>query len=144
VPLWLRVILIIAVIGLVIAGTTGYLGYRWWSNNRGRLVSEGRRAMAEGKELGRGREAPQCIEAMIKRLQSCAGVPCELKTRLYFDGCLSTAELPPLLCTSIPPQDEIMKLVDWTRDECARRGMPGDPRCGRVLMQLRVRCDRGR
>ena len=140
-PVWLRVILILVLVFILIAATLVFFGYRWWSDNKGRLMDAAKRAEEEGEAFGRNVNASVCVDETLTRVKRCDGIPCELGTRLFLDGCLRTAARSPELCASMPARSEYLKRAQWTLDECARRNLAGDQRCSRVMQAVAIACD---
>jgi len=141
-PTWLRILLIVAVIFALIFAATAFVGYRWWMNNKDRLLEAAKHAEGDGEVFGRGKEATACVDEALTRAHSCRGLPCELTVRLFVDGCMKTATTTRDYCAAVPAQTEFLKRAQWSLDECTRRGQANDPRCGRIMQGIATACDR--
>ena len=141
-PVWLRVLLaVIVVFGLLFAGAA-VLGYRWWMNNKSQLLDAAKHAQSDGETFGRGKQATACIDEALRQVHECGGFQCELKSRLFLDGCMRAAADAHEFCASVPRQNEFLKHAQWTIEECGRRGMATDQRCNRVMQGVGAACDR--
>lgn len=140
-PSWLRVLLIIFLVFAMIIAAAGVIGYRWWTNNKGRLMEAAKHAQSDGEAFGRGKDANACIDEGLAQVRECGGLPCELKVRLFVDGCMHAADTHDF-CASVPKQSEFIKHAEWTINECRRRGMQNDQRCTRVMDAASVACNR--
>lgn len=141
-PVWLRVLLAVVLIFGLLFATAAVVGYRWWMNNKSRLLEAAKHAQSEGEEFGRGRQATACIDDTMRQVRECGGLPCELKARLFLDGCMRAATDAHEFCASVPPKDAFLRRAQWTIEECARRGMTADQRCNRVMQGVGTACDR--
>jgi hypothetical protein len=140
-PGWLKVLLAIFLVIALLVATGVVLAYRWLSNNKGRLMAEGKQITAEGKAFGEGKQADDCITESLARLKQCEGFPCELRVRLFLDACVSASDAKAF-CATAPAPTEFIRSAQWSLDECARRGMRGDQRCTRVLQGAQAACER--
>jgi hypothetical protein len=140
-PLWLRAILIIMLIGALLVAVAGVIGYRWWTNNKDHLLQQAKSAQADGAAFGQGKEVTACIDEGIRQVQECGGLPCEIKVRLFLDGCMTSASNTRDYCASIPPRSAFLKRAQWTLEECGRRNLTTDQRCNRVMQGVGGICD---
>jgi len=141
-PAWLRVILIIVLIGALLCATAAVIGYRWFMNNKDRLLASAKHSQHDGEVFGQGKEATACIDEALAQVHACSGFSCELKARLFLDGCLRTATTTHSFCESVPGKTEFIKRAEWTFEQCTRRGMGADQRCTRVMQGVGTACDR--
>ena len=141
-PLWLRIIFIIMLIGVLVVVAAGVIGYRWWTNNKTHLMQQAKNAQGEGEAFGRGKEVNACIDEGLRQVQECGGLPCEIKVRLFLDGCMKSSANTHDYCASIPPRTEFLKHAKWALDECSRRNLATDQRCSRIMQGVGSICDR--
>jgi hypothetical protein len=140
-PGWLKVLLAIVVVIALLAATGVVLAYRWFSNNKERLMAEGKQVAAEGKAFGEGKQADDCIAESLARVKKCNGFACEVRVRLFLDACVSASDAKAF-CATAPAPTEFVRSAKWSLEECARRGMPGDQRCTRLLQGAQAACER--
>ncbi len=143
-PTWLKVLLVIVLIAVAVVGTGAFVSYRWLRANRARLIETGRSVRSDGEAFGRGRDARQCVEESLRRLQSSPEFSNELKTRLFLKGCLSVAAEPAAFCESVPHQNEYAASAEWTINECRSHDAAEISRCSRVMQEVLTYCDSAR
>jgi hypothetical protein len=141
-PLWLRIILIIVLIVAMLGAMGAVIGYRWWMNNKEQLLQQAKHAQGDGEAFGQGKQATACVDEAMRQVHECGGLPCEIKVRLFLDGCMKSASNTRDYCASIPPRTEFIKRAQWTLDECGKRNLATDQRCTRVMQGLGSVCDR--
>lgn len=140
--MWLKVILIILVIGIALAALAVFLGIRWFRSHEGEFREQGRAVMAEGQDFGRGKDAEACVAEAFARLKRCDGFICQAKTKVFLQQCLSTSNVPPAFCDGVPKRSEILASATWALEECARRGLANDRPCTRLVGALQEACEK--
>lgn len=141
-PVWLRVLLILLLIVAMFCATAAVIGYRWWTNNKDQLLQQAKHAEGDGEAFGRGKQTTACIDEGLLQVRDCGGLPCEIKVRLFLDGCMKTATDAHDYCASIPARTEFIKRAQWTLDECGKHNLATDQRCSRMLQGVGSICDR--
>lgn len=142
-PTWLKVVLAIVVAALVVWAAASVVTWRSFTATRATLVEQGAAIRSEGAAYGHGREVRECIGESLRRLQSSREFTNEVSSRLFLDGCLSTATVPPSFCESVPRQDEAAA-AEWPINECRSRDAAEISRCSRVMQEVLRYCDRAR
>jgi hypothetical protein len=141
-PAWLKVILLILVIGIALAVLAVFLGIRWFRSHEGELREQGRAVVAEGQDFGRGKDAEACVAESFARLKRCDGFICEAKTKVFLQHCVSTSNVPPAFCEGVPRRSEILASATWALEECARRRLANDRPCTRLVGALQEACEK--
>jgi len=141
-PKWVKVVILIVAILIVLAGIGSVLAVRWVKQKAVALQAQGEILVKEAHAFGQGKPATACVDETFVRLGQCDGFICEAKTKVFLTACLSTADVPPDFCASVPRRSEILRTASWAADECARRNRPGDQRCTRVIAGIQDYCDR--
>jgi hypothetical protein len=133
---------VLIVIASVVALLVGFVvaGYFWFQKNRGRLLAEGQAAAAEGRAFAAGRSSAGCVGEALARLSRCSGLTCEIKHRLFLQGCLEAATPTPGECQGVPSGNEIFASARWALAECQARGHAGEQSCPRVLQAVQRHC----
>ena len=139
-PTWLKVVLILLLVGAIVLGAAVFFGIRWLKSQGGELREQGKAAMAEAEQFGRGREAKVCMSEAFTRLRACDGFICEAKVNVFLRGCLDAANVPPDFCTGVPPREEIMATARWTVAECAKYDLAGNQPCNRLVRAIQDYC----
>ena len=139
-PTWVKVVLIIVLVGFAIVAIGVVFAARWVRQRGESLKEEGKVLIAEARAFGTGKDADACIAESMTRLQAAQGFIGEAKVNVFLQHCLETATVRPETCADVPPPGEILNTARWSLDECARRGRPNDQRCTRVIGALQMRC----
>jgi len=141
-PTWAKVLVGIGCgLALLIAAVVAS-GYLFVSRHKDEWVEAGKKARDEARTFAAGKTGTDCVDESLRRLRQCSGVLCEARVRLFLGGCLDAAAESPQRCEGVPPRGEIIRTVRWSLDECARRGMPNDQPCTRLLQELQRHCGR--
>lgn len=143
-PTWLKVVLLIFVIGMTVLIGGIYLTYRWVRTHRDEVRAGAQKIVAEGEQFGRGRSGDACVAEALERGDRCgfANVVCEAKTKVFLDRCLAVATVPDEFCANVPKVENIVGSVPWAIRECARRGHPNEQRCTRLLQSVQAYCEK--
>ncbi len=141
-PTWAKVLLGIGCgLGLLTLAI-GVGGYFYVNQHKDGWLAAGKKLHDEGQTFAAGKTASDCVDESLRRVRECSGIPCEVRARMFFNGCFDAAAESPQLCEAVPPRGEILRTAQWSLDECARRGMPGNQPCTRTLQELQKYCDR--
>jgi hypothetical protein len=135
-PTWAKVLLAILVVVIGLFAVASFIAYRWVTKNKDQIVA----ARNEGIEFGKGKDYVQCTDAALARLGN--GVTAQIQTRVFADGCYSSATKSEELCATVPPRTEIMKNAQWNADECRKRGIANQQPCMQVMQALAEGCRR--
>ncbi len=143
-PVWLKILLIIFLVGVLLLVAAVYIGYRWIRSHEGELRDMGEDATREAQEFGRGKDADACIVETLTRGDRCGPVDlfCEVKAKIFLENCLQVATVPADFCATVPKQTNIMGSVKWQMSECGRRGHANEQRCTRLLAAVQERCEK--
>lgn len=106
----------------------------WWRGNSDAL----RQAMADGRALGAGVTAAQCVDTVLTLHAAQPGLTHTLPQSIFFSGCIDKARELPALCAQ-NPNPGIVRTAQWTTEMCRRRGL-SDPMCTNVLQPLVTAC----
>jgi hypothetical protein len=139
-PTWVKVVLIIVLVGFVVLVAGVIVAARWVRSRGESLKEEGKALVAEAREFGRGKDGEACLAESFTRLKACDGFICEAKVKIFLQGCLETATVSPEFCAGVPPPSEIMKTVRYQLAECERRGMANSKPCTRLMGGVQAYC----
>jgi hypothetical protein len=114
----------------------------WMYFNGRDFVDDTQAVIAEGQAAGTQLSADGCVDAGIKRANSCAGwnLKCRLSEQLYLTGCLKTAHSGPQMCVHVPATSDIVDSITYRKRECAERGQTGQT-CEQLLQAAQMYCD---
>jgi len=139
-PTWLKVLLIVFMMGVVLVAVAIYLGVRWLREHEGELREKGRAVVTEAENFGRGKDANACVDEAFARLHRCDGFICEAKTKIFLENCIRVSNVPAGFCDNVPKRSEILASAKWALEECARRGMANDQPCTRLIGTVQEGC----
>jgi hypothetical protein len=141
-PAWAKVLLGIGC-GLAVLLIAFGVGIFYYVNgHKDQWVAEGKKIHDEAAVYAASKTGSDCVDESIRRLSSCSGFVCEVRTRVFLDACLEAAAESPQLCDGVPSRSEIVQSARWSLAECARRGMQGSQPCSRLMQELQKHCDR--
>lgn len=139
-PTWVKVVLIIFLVGFVVLVAGIIIAARWVRSQGASLQEEGKVLMAEAEEFGKGKDGEACLDESFRRLKACNGFICEAKVKVFLQGCLSSATVPPEFCQGVPKPTEIMATVRYQLAECEKRGMASNKPCTRLISGVQAHC----
>jgi hypothetical protein len=138
-PTWLKVLLVVLLVGCIVVVGIGVAGYFWVKKNMKDVDPAG--AAAAGKTFGAGKTAQQCLDEGMARLAvNCDSIACQAKVRFFFEGCMEVATPTPALCEGAPGHTEIMKAAKWAADRCEKMGKKGDAKCTSLMTAVVPHC----
>ncbi|MEO8382779.1 MAG: hypothetical protein ABI779_24185, partial [Acidobacteriota bacterium] len=139
-PTWVKVVLVIVVVGFLAIVAGAILAARWVRSQGASLEKQGKALAVEAEKFGRGQDPEVCVTESLNRLRSCPGFICEAKVKLFLNGCVQAANDRTKLCAGVPSPTEIMQSARWQLAECERRGWGNNQRCTRMMGGLQPLC----
>jgi len=138
-PTWLKIILAICAVGIAAMIGVGFVAYNWAMKNRDTFE----KVPKQGQEYGKGKTFEQCADAAVEQLGSNAfDLTKRMQAQMFITGCLSTAEKSPELCATAPQPSEILKLGQWTADQCRKRNSNNPQGCAQMYQIVAASCHR--
>jgi hypothetical protein len=140
-PGWVKLLLALAVTGVLgIALVVGAVVW-WVRNNKDRLLEDARTAQAEGKAFGAEHTRGECIDDSVARAELCKPMDlvCITAARLRLNACASVAT-DDGACKDVPGRTEVLKIALWQNRECERRGKAGSQACQNVMQGVVEAC----
>jgi hypothetical protein len=141
-PKWAKVLLGIGCGLAVLLIAFGVGIYFFVNSHKDQWLAEGKKIHDEAAVFAAGKSGSDCIDESIRRLSTCSGIVCEVRARVFLDGCLEAAAESPQLCDGVPSRTEFIRTARWSLDACARRGMQASQPCSRLMQELQKHCDR--
>jgi len=137
-PTWAKVLLTIVAIVIAMMIAIGFVGYHWFMKNKDQLMA----TRKEGIAYGTGKDAGACVDEGLKKLGG--GLTSQITAKIFVEGCLTTAMPSPALCANVPPPSEMMRVAQWSVEECRRRGISDQQGCGQVMQSVAQYCQKQR
>ena len=141
-PTWLKVVLVIAAIGVLGLVAIGFGGYWWLKSNKDRFVEIGKRAKADGAQFAATHDGAGCLREALRRLDRADGIMAQAEVKVFLSSCLDEARESPGLCDGVPPKGEIMRTAGWSVGKCTQLGRSGDQPCNQLITAMQEHCDK--
>jgi hypothetical protein len=139
-PRALKIVLVVAVALALLAAAAMGFGYWWLKAHAQELKATGEQSVAAGEAFAAGRDQSACIDEAVQRASKCDGMMCEVRNRLFLEGCLKKATLVVTLCVGVPPRSEIMQSVQWALGRCQGPDEEANQRCSRLVSAIQEYC----
>ncbi|HYC88481.1 MAG TPA: hypothetical protein VEO54_04650 [Thermoanaerobaculia bacterium] len=139
-PTWVKVILIIVLVGFAVLVAGIVIAARWVKSQGPAIEQAGKDATAEAKAFGQGKDGEACIAESFRRQKAATGFLDQAKVNIFLQQCLDVATVAPETCKGVPEHTAIMDSVRWKSEECARRGRANDQACLQLISALQVHC----
>ena len=146
-PTWLKILLAIFVVLIAFAVTGIFFAFRYVRDNTANFEQNSKKAVAEGRAFGLGKDANACVTEALNRGDKCGamGVFCQANTTFFMSSCMEVAARPPDFCTSVPRRtNNPFENARWIKSECARRGHPNEQSCSFLIQTLQNVCEKSR
>jgi hypothetical protein len=142
-PGWLKVLLIVAIIGvLLLVGVVG-AGVFWWMRNKDALMSRAKEVVAEGRDFGRNTDNQGCVDESVSRYKKEPGFSTAISTTIFMRTCLDASRPTTGFCNNVPKATEFMKSGEWRRDQCKRIDLSRDNYCQQLFQPVQEFCENG-
>lgn len=138
-PGWLKVLLIILLIGiLLIVGAIG-AGVWWWMRNKDALRSRARAIVTEGKDFGKTADNQGCVDEAVKRYKKDPGFLAAFANQGFLTGCLEASRPTTGFCDNVPLGD-FAKMGEWRESQCRRYDLQSGRDCQALVMPVTMFC----
>ena len=128
-PTWLKVLLIILLIGiLLVVGVIAAAGI-WFYRNKDALVAKTKAIAEDARNFGEKTDNQGCVDETISRYKADPGFTSAMSNIIFMRICLDKSRDTPGFCDDVPKQREFMKTAQWRKDQCLRVGLERDTHC---------------
>jgi hypothetical protein len=139
-PKWLKVVLVVAGIGVLTCGL-GVGGVTWWFNsNKDALKGKADKMLGEARTFAATSDSHGCLKEALARLKTNSGLMGEIEQRVFLTECLKVAAKSPDFCDDVPGRDEVLQIALWARQTCEKKYDGPMEQCGRMLQELPTYC----
>ena len=140
-PTWLKVLLIILLVGiLLVVGVIAAAGF-WFYRNKDALVAKTKAIAEEGRSFGEKTDNQGCVNQTISRYKADPGFTSAISNSIFMRICLDASRDTAGFCDDVPKQREFMKAAQWKKDECQRAGLERDTHCPNLLTPIQQFCE---
>ncbi|HEX8177948.1 MAG TPA: hypothetical protein VF525_00250 [Pyrinomonadaceae bacterium] len=137
----LKVILIIGVCLLVLAGVGIGVGVYWWKYHSQEFIESGKHALDDGRNFGRQTDNEGCVSEAVARAKREQSFGAAISHNLFLRSCLEASRAVPGFCSAVPGRTEFMKTVAWQQQKCREAGLAADTYCTQLFTQVQQFCE---
>lgn len=140
-PTWLKVLLIILLIGiLLVVGVIAAAGI-WFYRNKDAIQSKLDNVTTEARDFGKTTDNQGCVNETVSRYKADPGLTSAFSYAIFMRICLDNSRATPGFCESVPKQREFMKTPQWRKEQCQRAGLERDSYCESLFTPIQQFCD---
>jgi hypothetical protein len=138
-PVWLKALLVTAIVVVVVGVGLIGAGAFWWARNNDSLRAHAREVAAEGREFGQSSDNQGCVDEGFSRYKKEPGFFNSLNYSRFVEVCLEVSRPTPSFCDQVP-NGKPMELMAWRESQCRHYDVPNDQKCGQLLMSEIMFC----
>ena len=140
-PGWLKVLLIILLVGiLLVVGVIAAAGI-WFYRNKEVLQSKINDITTEARDFGKNTDNQGCVNETISRYKADSGLTSAISNSIFMRLCLDASRPTAGFCDDVPKQTEFMKAAQWRNDQCQRFGLERDTHCHGLFKIVQQFCE---
>ncbi|HKO34903.1 MAG TPA: hypothetical protein VJV21_00380 [Pyrinomonadaceae bacterium] len=140
-PGWLKVLLIILLVGILLVVGVIAAGGIWFYRNKDALKAKLDTITTEARDVGKNTDNQGCVNETISRYKAEPGITSAMSNAIFVRVCLDNSRATPGFCESVPKQREFMKTAQWRKEQCQRAGLEGDSYCESLFTPVQQFCD---
>ena len=141
-PGWLKVLLIILLIGiLLVVGVIAAAGI-WFYRNKDAIQSKINNITTEARDFGKNTDNQGCVNETVSRYKAEPGITSAMSNAIFVRICLDNSRETPGFCKSVPKQREFMKTAQWRKEQCQQAGLAGDSYCESLFTPVQHFCEK--
>lgn len=141
-PTWLKVLLIILLVGiLLVVGVIAAAGF-WFYRNKDALQTKINDITTEARDFGQGTDNQGCVDETISRYKAEPGFTSAMSNAIFVRICLDNSRVTPGFCDSVPTQTEFRRTAQWRKEQCQRAGLERDSYCESLFTPIQQFCEK--
>jgi hypothetical protein len=141
-PGWLKVLLIILLVGiLLVVAVIAAAGF-WFYRNKDALKGKLDSITTEARDFGKNTDNQGCVNETISRYKAEPGITSAMSNAIFVRICLDNSRETPGFCESVPKQREFMKTAQWRKEQCQSVGLAGDSYCESLFTPVQQFCEK--
>ena len=141
-PGWLKVLLIILLVGILLVVGVIAAGGIWFYRNKDALKAKLDTVTTEARDFGKNTDNQGCVNESISRYKTAPGITSAMSNAIFVRVCLDSSRATPGFCESVPKQREFMKTAQWRREQCQRAGLERDSYCESLFTPVQQFCEK--
>ena len=141
-PGWLKVLLIILLVGILLVVGVIAAGGIWFYRNKDALKAKLDTVTTEARDFGKNTDNQGCVNESISRYKAEPGITSAMSNGIFVRICLDNSRATPGFCESVPKQREFMKTAQWRKEQCRRAGLERDSYCESLFTPVQQFCEK--
>ena len=141
-PGWLKVLLIILLVGILLVVGVIAAGGIWFYRNKDVLKAKLDTITTEARDFGKNTDNQGCVNETVSRYKAEPGITSAMSNAIFVRICLDNSRPTPGFCESVPKQREFMKAAQWKKDQCQRAGLERDSYCESLFTPVQQFCEK--
>ena len=141
-PGWLKVLLIIMLVGILLVVGVIAAGGIWFYRNKDVLKAKLDTVTTEARDFGKNTDNQGCVNETISRYKAESGITSAMSNAIFVRICLDNSRETPGFCESVPKQREFMKTAQWRKEQCQRAGLERDSYCESLFTPVQQFCEK--
>ena len=140
-PGWLKVLLIILLVGILLVVGVIAAGGIWFYRNKDALKAKLDTVTTEARDFGKNTDNQGCVNETVSRYKAEPGITSAMSYAIFVRICLDNSRETPGFCESVPKQREFMKTAQWRKEQCQQAGLERDSYCESLFTPVQQFCD---
>ena len=141
-PGWLKVLLIILLVGILLVVGVIAAGGIWFYRNKDALKAKLDTVTNEARDFGKNTDNQGCVNETISRYKTGPGITSAMSNAIFVRICLDNSRETPGFCESVPKQREFMKTAQWRKEQCQSAGLESDSYCESLFTPVQQFCEK--
>ena len=141
-PGWLKVLLIILLVGILLVVGVIAAGGIWFYRNKDALKAKLDTVTTEARDFGKNTDNQGCVTESISRYKAEPGITSAMSNAIFVRVCLDNSRATPGFCECVPKQREFMKAAQWKKDQCRQAGLESDSYCESLFTPVQQFCEK--
>jgi hypothetical protein len=141
-PGWLKILLIILLVGILLVVGVIAAGGIWFYRNKDALKAKLDTITTEARDFGKKTDNQGCVNETVSRYKAEPGITSAMSNAIFVRICLDNSRETPGFCESVPKQREFMKTSQWRKEQCQSAGLAGDSYCESLFTPVQQFCEK--
>jgi hypothetical protein len=141
-PGWLKVLLIVLLVGILLVVGVIAAGGFWLYRNKDALVAKTKAIAEEGRNFGENSDNQGCVNETISRYKADPGFMSAMSNAIFVRICLDSSRATPGFCDAVPKQTEFRRTAQWRKEQCRRVGLERDSYCPSLFTPVQQFCEK--
>lgn len=140
-PGWLKILLIILLVGILLVVGVIAAGGIWFYRNKDALKAKLDTVTTEARDFGKNTDNQGCVSESISRYKADPGFTSAISNGVFARICLDASRDTPGFCDDVPKQTEFLKSAKWRVEQCRGVGLERDNHCQNLFQPIQQFCE---